>query len=254
MSGLSEPGHAGGAFPRPGLHERLDRVLSKLKPDLIVACYGMNDGIYHPFGEDRFKAYRDGMTLLHEKATASGAKVLHLTSPPFDAVPIKGHTLPGGLAEYRQPYERYDDVLSRYADWLVSKRAEGWDVIDIHALLRKHLDERRARDPMFRFAGDGVHLDANGHWRIAGELLRHWRILDANDAKAESTGPIFKAMAHGEEILALVQQRQRLLKNAWLADTGHKRPGMRKGVSPAEAERQAEETERQIRILLASKK
>jgi len=40
VSGLSEPGHAGGAFPRPDLHERLGRVLEKAKPDLIVACYG----------------------------------------------------------------------------------------------------------------------------------------------------------------------------------------------------------------------
>ena len=46
---LSEPGHAGGAFPRPELYERLERVLERAKPDLIVACYGMNDGIYHPF-------------------------------------------------------------------------------------------------------------------------------------------------------------------------------------------------------------
>jgi lysophospholipase L1-like esterase len=54
VSGLSEPGHAGGEFPRPDLRERLDRVLKRTKPDLIVACYGMNDGIYHPFGEGRF--------------------------------------------------------------------------------------------------------------------------------------------------------------------------------------------------------
>src|SRR4051812_2182830 len=33
VSGLSEVGHAGGAFPRPDLHERLDRVLAKTKPD-----------------------------------------------------------------------------------------------------------------------------------------------------------------------------------------------------------------------------
>ena len=37
VSGLSEPGHAGGAFPRPTVHERLDRILAKAKPDLIVA-------------------------------------------------------------------------------------------------------------------------------------------------------------------------------------------------------------------------
>lgn len=34
VSGLSEEGHAGGAFPRPDLHERLARVLAQTKPDL----------------------------------------------------------------------------------------------------------------------------------------------------------------------------------------------------------------------------
>ena len=60
VSGLSEPGHAGGAFPRPDLHERLERVLEQTKPDLIVACYGMNDGIYYPFAEARFENTRAG--------------------------------------------------------------------------------------------------------------------------------------------------------------------------------------------------
>jgi hypothetical protein len=54
VSGLTEPGHAGGQFPRPDLHERLARVLAQTKPDFIIACYGMNDGIYYPFGEERF--------------------------------------------------------------------------------------------------------------------------------------------------------------------------------------------------------
>ena len=66
VSGLTEPGHAGGAFPRPDLHERLDRVLEKTKPDLLVACYGMNDGIYYPFSEDRFAKYKEGMLFLRD--------------------------------------------------------------------------------------------------------------------------------------------------------------------------------------------
>ena len=45
-SGLSEAGHAGGKFPRPCVHERLDRALAAVKPAVVVACYGMNDGIY----------------------------------------------------------------------------------------------------------------------------------------------------------------------------------------------------------------
>lgn len=51
VSGLSEPGHAGGAFPRPCLHDRLDSILSKYAPTLVIACYGMNDGMMQPFSE-----------------------------------------------------------------------------------------------------------------------------------------------------------------------------------------------------------
>src|SRR5437588_2560531 len=40
VSGLSEPDHP---YPRPVLRERLDRALAMAKPDVIVACYGMND-------------------------------------------------------------------------------------------------------------------------------------------------------------------------------------------------------------------
>jgi len=44
-TGLSEPDHP---FPRPDVHARLDRALTAVKPDVVVACYGMNDGIYYP--------------------------------------------------------------------------------------------------------------------------------------------------------------------------------------------------------------
>jgi lysophospholipase L1-like esterase len=58
LSGLSEEGHAGGKFPRPYLFERLGRVLERAKPEVVVACYGMNDGIYLPLtgaGSPRFR-------------------------------------------------------------------------------------------------------------------------------------------------------------------------------------------------------
>ena len=85
-SGLSEPDHP---FPRPNVHERLDRALAKVKPDLVFACYGMNDGIYYPFSEDRFKAYQDGINKLIEKVHAAKAKLILITPPPFDPLPLK---------------------------------------------------------------------------------------------------------------------------------------------------------------------
>ena len=44
-TGLSEPDHP---FPRPDVHARLDRALTAVKPDVVVAFYGMKDGIYYP--------------------------------------------------------------------------------------------------------------------------------------------------------------------------------------------------------------
>src|SRR5204863_4762376 len=92
VSGLSEDGHAGGQFPRPDLHERLDRVLAKTKPDLIFACYGMNCGIYLPLDDARFQKYKDGIQWLRDKAKAAGANVIHVTPPTFDPGPEKKRT------------------------------------------------------------------------------------------------------------------------------------------------------------------
>ena len=54
---------------------------------------------------------------------------------------------------------------------------------------------------------------------------------------------------NGERLLKLIQQRQRLMRDAWLTDTGHKRPGMKKGLPLAEAQSKAAELEKQIREL-----
>ena len=70
VSGLSEEGHAKGAFPRPDLHERLGRVLAATKPDLVIACYGMNDGIYLPLDPERLRRYQDGVKLLRAAVAA----------------------------------------------------------------------------------------------------------------------------------------------------------------------------------------
>lgn len=246
VSGLSEPGHAGGSFPRPDLHERLDRALAKLKPDVLVACYGMNDGIYYPFGDERFAAFKNGMIKLREKATAAGAKVIHMTPPTFDAVPIKANTLPAGRDEYRQPYVGYNEVLDRYSEWLVSQRAQGWQVVDIHAPMNGYLASRRADDARFRLAGDGVHASAQGHWLIAREFLRSLGVPNAA-LYADSFELATLGAPTASEVLELVKRKQRVLKDAWLNEVGHKRPGMAKGKPVADAEREAAELAEQLK-------
>ena len=231
VSGLSEEGHAGGQFPRPDLHERLDRVLEKARPQLVFACYGMNDGIYFPLGGARTKAFQEGMRKLHAKVTATGARIIHLTPPVFDPLPGKDHLLPAGLDHYPQPYQGYNEVLDAYSAWLLSLRAEGWEVLDLHGPMYDALAIHRKTDPAFTYSQDGVHPGPEGHRLMAQPVLEAWGLK----ARADGT-PDHPA---GPAILAAVQQKQALLRPAWLSHTGHRRPGIAPGLPLAEAEAEA---------------
>lgn len=246
VSGLSEPGHADGKFPRPDLHERLTRVLEKTRPDLVVACYGMNCGIYYPFGEERFAKFREGMERLHRAVEQAGAKIVHVTPPTFDSQPIRERTLPAGLAEYRQPYRGYNEVLDRYSAWLVAQRDRGWVVVDLHGPMNDYLAQRRQNDADFYLAKDGVHMNAEGHWLVARQLLRAWGAPEAEVEQPKSAEEFFQQFPHGEAVWKLAQQRQRVLKDAWLSDVGHLRPGMKTGLPLQEAQAQAQSIGEQI--------
>jgi hypothetical protein len=58
--------------------------------------------------------------------------------------------------------------------------------------------------------------------------------------------PVFAAQPRGAEILRLVQQRQRVLKDSWLTHTGHTRPGMSAGKPLEEAEAEAAKVRAQM--------
>lgn len=250
VSGLSEPGHAGGKFPRPDVHERLVRMFDKLHPDVVFACYGMNCGIYHPLSEERFRAYRNQMQLLHDICTQQGARVVHLTPPPFDPLPLKGRTLPAGLEEYRQPYENYDEVLDAYSKWLLSMRDQGWDVVDLHGPMNDYLKKRRETEPQFVLAGDGVHQGALGHFLMAREALKFLEPKDEAIAAATSPEDLFPAKSSQASVLELVAARQRLRKDAWLFDIGHKRPGMGRGKPLDVVEKETKELDAKIQAAL----
>jgi len=218
VSGLSEPGHAGGKFPRPCLHERLERILNAFHPTLILACYGMNDGIYLPLDATRFQAYKDGIENLKTAADRHHARIIFITPPLHNA--DKPATDPN----------RYDAVLDTYGDWLVSRRADGWQVIDIRPDLKKAVAAEKSKNPAFLYANDNVHPGDEGHRFIAESVTRQlWPILKLPGTPA----------VPGNDAYAILRRRSEILKLAWLTKTRHLRPGIPAGLPVEEGESQA---------------
>ena len=55
-------------IPTARLHERLDRVLRISRPNVVLACYGMNCGIYQPFDTERLNKFQEGITAFMKKS------------------------------------------------------------------------------------------------------------------------------------------------------------------------------------------
>ncbi|MCA9058234.1 MAG: SGNH/GDSL hydrolase family protein [Planctomycetaceae bacterium] len=227
-SGLSEPDHP---FPRPDVHERLDRALDQVKPDLVVACYGMNDGIYYPFSEERFAAYRRGIDLLIQKVHAIDAILILITPPPFDPVPLKdsGKLLPAGQEKYAYfaMFEDYDNVLKKYGEWIMEQRDRVEMVINIHQPVTAALAAARKNDPAFTMAPDGIHPNSAGHRVIAQTILKAWGLQLREEFPAG--------------FMELMNQRGTVLHDAWLSHVGHQRPGVKAGLPLQEATTKADE-------------
>ncbi len=229
-SGLTEVQHAGGAFPRPDLFDRLDSVLRVTRPDLVLAMYGMNCGTYLPLDEGRFAKFKAGMERLHATVEKAGATIIHLTPPIYDKQPDDPG--PAGDADY-------DAVLTAYAEWLLAKRADGWAVIDVHGPMKAALAARRLKDPKATFTPDCIHPNDDGHWAICRAVIAG---LGDESAAADPDVP-----AKLRPFLPEVTARMKLLRDAYREAAGHARPGTPEGLPIAVAEAEARRITESIR-------
>ncbi|MCA9101196.1 MAG: SGNH/GDSL hydrolase family protein [Planctomycetales bacterium] len=169
-NGLTEPDHP---FPRPNVHERLDRALARAEPDVVIADYGMNDGIYHPFSLERAAAYQGGIDRLIAKVDAAGARLILMTPPPFEAASAGNSLVDASAPEfgYKTPYRDYDEVIVGFGRWLIDERAGRVErVVDLHGPLAEFQAAQHG-DGSDSMTVDGVHPSATGHWLIARAVL-----------------------------------------------------------------------------------
>lgn len=227
VSGLSEKGHAGGRFPRPSVFERLDRVLTKVKPEVVFACYGINCGIYQPLDDKRFSAFKEGVARLTKKCKEAGVKQIYWVTPPiYDATTKEGEF-------------NYDSVMTAYAAWQMTVKEEGVTVIDLHSAMRKARDARKEV-----FSRDRVHPGKEGHLFMATSILKGLGLkVPAEDVATIQKDPLFKK----------VEQLRSHRSKQWMKHIGYNREKLVKPQALGETEKQVAQKQAEIDALRREK-
>jgi lysophospholipase L1-like esterase len=239
VSGLSEPDHP---FPRPYLHTRLDRVLERIQPDVVIACYGMNCGIYHPFSKERFKTYQNGINKLVADAQAIGAKVILLTPPPFAGrVRPKAPPAEGESFGFKHPAADYNEVLAKYGEWILSLDGKnGVRAFTIRPPIEKFMDKCYPKEP--------VHPNNYGHELMAEAFLQALGKETGSDLLESGISP-HTDDPQWNQVIDLVKQQRLIYDRALLNDIGHGNPNVLKQnkLSLAVAEEQVKTIDVQIK-------
>ncbi len=237
-AGTSEADHP---FPRPCIHSRLDNALEQTKPDIVFACYGMNDGIYHPLGSDRLLAYQSGIESLVEKIRAVQAEVVLLTPPYFDAEAKKTLAPPGSSDfGYKTPYAQYNDVLRTYGKWILLSGLSVNRKIDLNTPMLEYNQHRRKTDPQFHLSQDGIHPGELGH------LLMAITILKACGVEIEGDFVEILAAAKADPLFTEIDHRRQMRSTGWLEYIGYERGKVVKTDSVHEIEIEATERQKSI--------
>lgn len=243
LSGLTEPGEP---YPRPVLSERLARTLDAARPQVVVACYGMNDGIYHPADPVRHAAFAAGLRQLADAVRAHGAALILVTPPVFDVEPVRAQTRPADATDfgYGRFAPDYDEVLAAFAREELSLVGPDLSVIDLHSAMRAELMERRQRDPAFTFSPDGVHPGDLGHLLIARVIAAGLGLpLPVAELETEL------ARLRADPLHRLISLRRALRSEAWLAFVGYTRGPVFHAESVAAAEAAAAHLQTEIDAL-----
>ncbi|WP_178991356.1 SGNH/GDSL hydrolase family protein [Winogradskyella schleiferi] len=218
ISGTSESGRD---FPRPNVRKRLDSALHIIKPEVVLACYGMNDGNYHPLDSLRFEAYKKGILELKTKVETHGAQLILMTPTVFDPNPIENRVSKAGEPyEYWHPYYKYNDVLTVYSNWLLNLETEALHVVNLHHHLDSILTTMKRIKSDSTFVPDGVHPNKIGHFYMAKKIL--------NDIYPEITieNPNLEIeRLKDNSLYELIRKRRELRSEGWRNYVGYTKNG-----------------------------
>ncbi|MBS1703439.1 MAG: hypothetical protein JST12_17380 [Armatimonadetes bacterium] len=215
-SGLTEASHP---FPRPDIHERLARALKAVRPDVVFACYGMNDGIYQPFDKGRFEAFQHGITSMIQECQKAGAKVILVTPPSFDIAQFGENVSRDGVdAGSSKPYVKYNDVLAQFAAWEVKARPAGVQVIDIFTPLNRRATSANPLGYDLHNPGDGIHPTSVGHLLMARFILQGLGLEVSTDYPPDELSEV-----EADPLYKLVDQHRRTRSDGWLPFIGYTR-------------------------------
>ena len=202
VCGLTEPGHS---YPRPDVNERVDRAMLTIEPHWVVLMYGVNDGIYHPFNEERFAAYKEGYRKLIRRLKEYGVRIVVMTPPPFEPEVRPEQLVDEGPYAFDRAPADYDEVLSRYSRFLMEEVGPEVDVaIDVHAFMS-------GNGP---FTEDGVHPGWAGHFQIAKAFMR--KVFHMYADHLDEAVP--------KELMDRIYRRDQLLHQFYLEAVGYIRP------------------------------
>jgi lysophospholipase L1-like esterase len=153
-----------GGDTSPGGNGRFKRDVLAYKPTVLTVDFGMNDGGYRPFDQDRFDRYLKGLQGMADQARAAGIRVAWITPQPVEHKP----DAKGLKAEsYNQTLEKFSEGVKE-----IAQKNGGLFVDQFHPYWAV-IDKARQAGEMGRITGgDAVHPGPPGQALMAAAILK----------------------------------------------------------------------------------
>ena len=148
---------------------RFDDDVTPFKPKYVTLLFGMNDGAYRPFDQEKFDFYQQNITGLMDRIKALGATPVLMTPTLYDGRANRMRNPDPALAK-RDAY--YNGVLALYGAWLRQQAEDqGFGFVDLYSPLNNLTSRQRKQNPKWTMTSDAIHPDVVGQCVMAGAFI-----------------------------------------------------------------------------------